>query len=312
MDGTKASSCSITAPEEASNFDELLMRQGLTFADNLKELKNLSTQLYSAAEHFELSYSREHRKQLVVETAKEYVTNAIVNTVDHLGSVAYKVTNFLDEKVDEFSGTELQFSCMEQRLQVCQELSSRVGGSQHSLQTKTPTCHKRYIIPDVRATRVEPNSSLFRKGHSSLQPSSLGTFSFSKIVSDKELDVRAKRVEPDSSSFRKGNSSLQPCGPGAFSFSKIVSEKELARRTDSPQYFQLKRSGTLVRNSIISTNSNAKQPYPGELRRSASVSTAHGGRSMTRDIQPHSKKSKPLFKALFTMLKKKRDGNLCG
>lgn len=52
----------------------------------------------------------------VVETAKEYVTNAIVNTVDHLGSVAYKVTNFLDEKVDEFSGTELQFSCMEQVL----------------------------------------------------------------------------------------------------------------------------------------------------------------------------------------------------
>ncbi|XP_058223557.1 protein ABIL3-like isoform X2 [Rhododendron vialii] len=270
MDDTKTSSCSITAPEEASNFDELLMRQGLTLADNLKELKNLSTQLYSAAEHFELSYSREHRKQLVVETAKEYVTNAIVNTVDHLGSVAYKVTNFLDEKVDEFSGTELQFSCMEQRLQACQELRSRVGVSQHSLLTKTPTCHKRYIIPNVRAKRAEPDSSLFRKEHSSLQPSS----------------------------------------PGAFSFSKIVSDKELVRRTDSPQYFQLKRSGTLVRNSILSTNSSAKQPYPEELRRSASMSTTHSGRSMTRDIQPHSKKSKPLFKALFTMLKQKRDGKL--
>ncbi|KAI8546179.1 hypothetical protein RHMOL_Rhmol07G0097400 [Rhododendron molle] len=162
MDGNKTLSCSITAPEEASNFDELLMRHTLTFADNLKELKNLSTQLYSAAEHFERSYSREDRKQLVVETAKEYVTTAIVNTVDHLGSVAYKVTNFLDEKVDEFSGTELQFSCMEQRLQACQELSSRVGVSQHSLLTKTPTCHKRYIIPDVRAKRVELDSSSFR------------------------------------------------------------------------------------------------------------------------------------------------------
>ncbi|KAG5539492.1 hypothetical protein RHGRI_019890 [Rhododendron griersonianum] len=133
MDGNKTLSCSITAPEEASTFDELLMRHTLTFADNLKELKNLSTQLYSAAEHFERSYSREDRKQLVVETAKEYVNNAIVNTVDHLGSVAYKVTNFLDEKVDEFSGTELQ------------------------------------------------------KGHSSFQPSSPGAFSFSKIVSYKEL-----------------------------------------------------------------------------------------------------------------------------
>lgn len=184
------------------------------------------------------------------------------------------------------------------------------------------------------------------------------------------------------------------------------------RRTDSPQYFQLKRSGTLVGNSIISTNSNAKQPvsnvkpefvqyifmghntlfislcfsyvmvvamdntrdyvwgsrwyyvsvkrfgwwtdlpwnklqtmifvvgfwkfwgggrprwtlsvhivtfgirllywqYPEELQRSASVSTTHSGRSMTRDIQPYSKKSKPLFKALFSMLKQKRDGKPC-
>jgi uncharacterized protein with von Willebrand factor type A (vWA) domain len=116
MDIMKTSSCSITAPQEASNYDEILMRHSLSFADNLKELKNLSAQLYSAAEHFERSYSKEERKQLVVETAKDYVTNAIVNTVDHLGSVAYKVTNFLDENVDEFSGTELQFSCMEQVL----------------------------------------------------------------------------------------------------------------------------------------------------------------------------------------------------
>lgn len=269
MDIMKTSSCSITAPQEASNYDEILMRHSLSFADNLKELKNLSAQLYSAAEHFERSYSKEERKQLVVETAKDYVTNAIVNTVDHLGSVAYKVTNFLDENVDEFSGTELQFSCMEQRLRVCREFSDRIGVSQHSLLIKTPTCHKKYIIP---ATRVEAKSPLFRKGHPSLQPSSDGTFSFSKIVSDKEL----------------------------------------GRRTDSPQYFQLKRSGTIVGNSMIPTNSNAKKPYSEELQRSASVSTTHGGRSMTREIQPYSKKSRPLFKALFTMLKQKRDGMLCG
>ncbi|KAI8546181.1 hypothetical protein RHMOL_Rhmol07G0097400 [Rhododendron molle] len=111
---------------------------------------------------------------------------------------------------------------------------------------------------------------------------------------------------------RKGHSSLQPSRPGAFSFSKIVSDKELVRRTDSPKYLQLKRSGTLVGNSISSTNSNAKQPCPEELWRSASVSSTHSGRSMTRDVQPYSRKSKPLFKALFTMLKQKRDGKLCG
>lgn len=39
---------------------------------------------------------------------------ALVNTVDHLGSVTYKVNDFIDEKVDEVSETELRVSCIEQ------------------------------------------------------------------------------------------------------------------------------------------------------------------------------------------------------
>lgn len=50
----------------------------------------------------------------VVETLKDYAIKALVNTVDHLGSVTYKVNDLLDEKVNEVSGTELRVSCIEQ------------------------------------------------------------------------------------------------------------------------------------------------------------------------------------------------------
>ena len=50
----------------------------------------------------------------VVNTLKDYAVKALVNTVDHLGSVSFKVNGLLDEKVDEVSGTELRVSCIEQ------------------------------------------------------------------------------------------------------------------------------------------------------------------------------------------------------
>ena len=55
----------------------------------------------------------------VVETLKDYAIKALVNTVDHLGSVSYKVNDIFDEKVEEVSGTEFRVSCIEQ---VCQAL----------------------------------------------------------------------------------------------------------------------------------------------------------------------------------------------
>lgn len=50
----------------------------------------------------------------VVDSLKDYVSKAVISTVDHLGSVASKLDTFLDEKVDEFSDTKLRFSCIEQ------------------------------------------------------------------------------------------------------------------------------------------------------------------------------------------------------
>ncbi|MBA0801002.1 hypothetical protein Gohar_011397, partial [Gossypium harknessii] len=110
-------------------------------------LKNLRTQLYSAAEYFEVSYTNDDQKQMVVETLKDYAIKAVVNTVDHLGSMTYKVNDLLDENLEQVSGTELRVSCIEQRLQICRDLIDREGLSQQSLVINMPKYHKRYILP---------------------------------------------------------------------------------------------------------------------------------------------------------------------
>ncbi|KAJ6850847.1 protein ABIL3-like [Iris pallida] len=145
-----SSSSSASARMEASTFDEQSMHQSLHFSDSLMDLKNLRSQLYSAAEYFELSYTNDDQKQMVVNTLKDYAVKALVNTVDHLGSVSYKVNGLLDEKVDEVSGTEFRFSCIEQRIRTCQEYIDREGLAQQSLVITAPKYHRRYIIPGNR------------------------------------------------------------------------------------------------------------------------------------------------------------------
>ncbi|CAF2060647.1 unnamed protein product [Brassica napus] len=94
-------------PREGSNYNEISMQQSLLFSYSLKydifvlhDLKNLRTQLYSAVKYFELSYTNDGDTQSVVETQKHYAIKTLVNTVDHLGSVTYKLNEFVDEKVD--------------------------------------------------------------------------------------------------------------------------------------------------------------------------------------------------------------------
>lgn len=51
-----------------------------------------------------------------MNTLKDYAIGALVSTVDHLGTVTFKVNDLLDENINEVSGTELRVSCIEQVL----------------------------------------------------------------------------------------------------------------------------------------------------------------------------------------------------
>ncbi|KAI3933671.1 hypothetical protein MKW92_047595 [Papaver armeniacum] len=147
METMSASSYGLNGPPKSSHYDEICMQQSLIFSDSLKELKNLRSQLYSAAEYFELSYNNDDQKEIVVETLRDYAVRALVNTVDHLGSVTCKVTDMMDERVNVVSGAELRVTCIEQRLKTCQSYIDHEGLSQQSLSIATPKHHKRYILP---------------------------------------------------------------------------------------------------------------------------------------------------------------------
>ncbi|KAF5960148.1 hypothetical protein HYC85_001357 [Camellia sinensis] len=271
------------------------MQQSMLFSDSLKDLKNLRTQLYSAAEYFELSYTNDDQKQIVVDTLKDYAIKALVNTVDHLGSVTYKVNDLLDEKVDDVSGTEFRVSCIEQRLRTCQEyidLGETMRGASH-MKTKHQGCS----LDD------EDDWHQFRNA------------------------VRATIIETPSSSVRKGHSPSPSPRPlrraGTFLFTASMPKKELEKRTVSPYRFPLLRSGSFssrpttpnsratTPNLSRPTTPNAsfgRQRYPSEPRKSASMRFhPESEKRSPREIEQSPSKSKRLLKALLSRRKSKKD-----
>ncbi|BFG23529.1 hypothetical protein CerSpe_098040 [Prunus speciosa] len=317
--GTMTTS-SMPVPRVASNFDEVSMHQSLLFSDSLKDLKNLRTQLYSAAEYFELSYTNDDQKHIVVETLKDYAIKALVNTVDHLGSVTYKVNDFFDEKVDEVSGTEFRVSCIEQRLRTCQEYIDHEGLSQQSSVIDTPKYHKRYILPVGETMRGASKTKSKYEGCNLDDEDEWHQF---------RNAVRATIRETPPPTVSKGRSpspSPQPSQrPGVFSFTSTMPKKELEKRTVSPHRFPLLRSGSLASrpttpNKSQSTTpnssrpttpnpSNARRRYPSEPRKSASM-RLHAERENGREVEQYPSKSKRLLKALLSRRKSKKDDML--
>ncbi|KAJ6943685.1 protein ABIL2-like [Populus alba x Populus x berolinensis] len=255
MDNSKTSSSSANGPQEPSNHDELLMQQSLLFSDTLKDLKNLRKQLYSAADYFELAYYKEDQKQVVVETLKGYAIKALVSTVDHLGSVAYKVNKFLDQEIGEVSAMELRFFCTEQRLEACQEFINQGGLSQQSLAIKTPKHHKRYIFP-VDEENMDAHSHTKSNYHSR-------SFSTEHNLLDLKNAVQAT-IKGDPSSLRERHSKSQYSPQfysrqGAFTITRTSTNNKPERRSSSPQHSPLIRSGSLLKRPVSSNYTNTRR-----------------------------------------------------
>ncbi|EMS58659.1 hypothetical protein TRIUR3_01529 [Triticum urartu] len=147
--------------------EEVQMEEAFIFSETIKDLKALRPQLYSAAEYFELAYTQEGRKQaychipiasscmlhmiiMVMSNLKEYAVKALVNTVDHLGSVSFKVSSLVDQRFDEVAEANLRVSCIQQRAQAIHACVNREGLTQQSLSIAAPKYHKRYILPACR------------------------------------------------------------------------------------------------------------------------------------------------------------------
>ncbi|KAI3422951.1 uncharacterized protein J3R85_011463 [Psidium guajava] len=295
MDASKLPS-SVSAPQDALNYDEMSMRQSLTFSDSLKDLKDLRKQLNSASDYFELSYTRHDQKQIVVNTLKDYATKAFINMVDHLGSMTYKVNCLLDDKIEEASAIEFRFSCVLQRLRTCEMFIDHEGLSQQSIAIRTPRHHMHYTLPDAKDDGVGKN---------------LRYCMTSGVNGEMSTDVYPRNIVNSASFVRRRHLATQfpqSSPTDAFSFANTSSKKKAERQSTTQLHFQLTRSGSLVDRSTSPNPSNAKRRYPSEPRRSTSMSTHE--RNRRTDIELFSSKNKRLFKSLLSMRKTRKDSKL--
>ncbi|KAK9103781.1 hypothetical protein Sjap_021035 [Stephania japonica] len=98
----------------AMTFDEASMERSKSFVKALQELKNLRPQLYSAAEYCEKSYLHSEQKQMVLDNLKDYAVRALVNAVDHLGTVAFKLSDLFEQQTSDISDMELKVLSLNQ------------------------------------------------------------------------------------------------------------------------------------------------------------------------------------------------------
>ncbi|KZV51482.1 hypothetical protein F511_06950 [Dorcoceras hygrometricum] len=293
---------------KASNSEEIFMQRSLHFTNGLKDLKNLREQLYLAAEHFESSFNKEEHKQVLVETSKDYVAKALVNTIDHLGSVSDKLNKFLDEKADEFSHTNNPISCIHQKLNTFRGFIEFRGIPRESTTVEAPKHHKKYII------RGEENFQ-FGKKPNLLYSNCISCPQYDDMHQIKQENTsgsvfQVAAVKQHPKSLRKGKSkfisSPNPPQQNDFSFTRVVPKKETAaKRSASPLRLPIMRSGLVANPSASPGTYRNKEPDPSGQRRRAI--TVMSRRTETMNVESYSKKNKHMFKAIFTMNRAAKD-----
>ncbi|KAL3743590.1 hypothetical protein ACJRO7_018806 [Eucalyptus globulus] len=162
----------------AMTFDEVSMERSKSFVKALQELKNLRPQLYSAAEYCEKSYLNSEQKQMVLDNLKDYAVRALVNAVDHLGTVAYKLTDLIEQQSLDITVMELKVTGFNQQLLTCKTYSDKEGLRQQQLLAIIPRHHKHYMLPNSVNKKVHFSPQIqkdVRQNHfqarSRLQPS---------------------------------------------------------------------------------------------------------------------------------------------
>ncbi|KAK7258575.1 hypothetical protein RIF29_24155 [Crotalaria pallida] len=141
-------------------FDEVSMERSKSFISSFQELKSLRPQLYSAAEYCEKSYLHADHKQMVLDNLKDYAVRALVNAVDHLGTVAYKLTDLLEQQTLDVSTMDLKISTLNQKLRTCQTYTDKEGLRQQQLLAIIPRHHKHYILPNSVNKKVHFNPQI--------------------------------------------------------------------------------------------------------------------------------------------------------
>uniref|UniRef100_A0A0D9V1Y3 Uncharacterized protein n=1 Tax=Leersia perrieri TaxID=77586 RepID=A0A0D9V1Y3_9ORYZ len=298
----------------SSTLEEVQMQETLIFSDNIKDLKMLKSQLYSAAEYFELAYTQEEDKQEVMSNLKEYSVKALVNTVDHLGSISFKVSSLVEQRFDEVSDTNLRVSSIQQRAQVSQACMDKEGLSQQSLVITAPKYHKRYILPagDGSMPNAVPNFTEMRKAKSRAaqmqQVFSVAAASQAK-TKEKQPSFSKLRSIARAPSQRARSSSPAQC-PRSTPFSEnTISTKRADKRSESPipTMTPLTRSGSLPRKPSLLKTSSVRVQATSEHKKLASVRSQADRIDDSKEGEQTPKKGKKFLKTLLSRRKSRKE-----
>ncbi|KAJ1283910.1 hypothetical protein BS78_03G163100 [Paspalum vaginatum] len=280
----------------SGTLEEAQMEETLIFSETIKDLKTLRSQLYSAAEYFEIAYMREEEKQAVMSNLKEYAVKALVNTVDHLGSISFKISSLIDQRFDK-------------RTQVSQACMDREGLSQQSLVITAPKYHKRYILPagDQSMRSAVPNFREMNKvTNRAAQMHQLFTAqpkakekqpSFSKLRSiSRTPSLRARSASPAERSHSVPTSEAAiPTNKDKRSDSPISSTTPLTRSVS------LKTKASLLKTSSVRVQTTSQPKKLAPLRSQADRSND------TKDTEHTPKKSRKFLKSILSRRKSRKD-----
>ncbi|CAO2177058.1 unnamed protein product [Urochloa humidicola] len=295
----------------STTLEEMQMQETLIFSDTIKDLKTLRLQLYSAAEYFELAYMQGEGKQAVMSNLKEYAVKALVNTVDHLGSISFKVSSLIDQRFDEVADANLRVSCIQQRTQVSKACMDREGLSQQSLVITAPKYHKRYILP---------------AGNQSM-PSAVPNFKEMNKVTNRTAQMhqvfsaaqpKAKEKQPSFSKLRSiahaPSQRARSASPAQRSHSVPPSETAIPtnradRRSDSPvpSATPLTRSGSFSKKASLLKTSSVKVQTTSRPKKLASLRSQADRSSDTKDGEHTPKKGRKFLKSILSRRKSRKD-----
>eukprot|EP00250_Pteridium_aquilinum_P027139 c3428_g1_i1 orf=197-1066(+) len=115
------------------------------FSLAVQELRDVRPHLYSAAQYYEVAHLHSNHKKAVIESMKDYCAKALVNAVDHVGTVASQLNDSLSLCTAEISNVEVRTACVTQRLSTCHERTRCEGLRQsQQMRSRRPIYHKHY------------------------------------------------------------------------------------------------------------------------------------------------------------------------
>ncbi|XP_058114128.1 probable protein ABIL5 isoform X2 [Magnolia sinica] len=179
------------------------------FDKSLQELKDLRFQLHYAADYCETAFLKAKHRKMLVENTKEYICNAMVTVVDHLGSVSANLECLLSCRVEP-SLAELRINGLQR------EYTSELDLANMRWSAKFPIYQPRYTSPLIPP--LDRSKALILRDASDLVAS--GPTYQSKI----HAEETTPRVAHPDKSFN--NKNLNKHLPPGFEFSAVLPARE--------------------------------------------------------------------------------------